>query len=105
MPFFAVEAYVPASDPDGVAACVRRAIAAAQTLAEEGADVRFVRALHLPGDETCFFVFAADVAETAGEAARRAGVEYDRVVEAAEPSCTGSPELTGRASRRSPSGS
>jgi len=44
--------------------------------------VRFDRSIHVPDDEICFYVFDAPSAEDATQAARNAGIDAIRVVEA-----------------------
>jgi len=79
---FLLEVYAAQSDSQGVDAAARRARAAAQALASEGPEVRYVRCIFVPDDETCFYVYEADSVETVHEVARRAGLPVDRVVEA-----------------------
>ena len=82
MPSYLVETYLARGDVSGRVACEGRARSAAEALTREGTSVRFDRAIHVPGDEICFFVFdAASDAEVAA-AARLAGLEPLRVVEA-----------------------
>ena len=59
-----------------------RARAAAAELTNEGHDVRFEFAIHVPEDEIYFFVFDAPSADQAALAAQRAGLDPIRVVEA-----------------------
>jgi uncharacterized OsmC-like protein len=55
---------------------------AAAELTAEGRPVRLVRTILVPDDETCFLLFEAGTAEAVQEAARRAAVICERVVEA-----------------------
>ena len=61
-----------------------RARAAAEQLASEGAAVRHLRSILVPEDEMCVLHYDAPSRELALEAARRAGVTSDRVVEMVE---------------------
>ena len=79
---FLLEVYAARTDSRGVDAAARRARAAADALASEGPEVRYVRTIFVPEDETCFYVYEADSAGTVHEVARRAGLSVDRVVEA-----------------------
>ena len=79
---FLLEVYVAQADSYGVDAAARRARAAAHAVASEGSRVRYVRSIFVPKDETCFHVYEADSIGTVHEAARRAGLAVDRVVEA-----------------------
>jgi hypothetical protein len=54
----------------------------ARSAAEELTRVRFDRAIHVPEDEICFYVFEAPAARDAALAAERAGLDPLRVVEA-----------------------
>jgi Nickel responsive protein SCO4226-like len=77
---FLVELYLSRADGLSVgAAASERARVAAEALTVEGALVRFVRAIFVPEDETCFFLYQAASAEIVREAARRAGLLAPRV--------------------------
>jgi hypothetical protein len=79
---FLLEVYAARMDSRGVDGAARRARAAAEALASEGPEVRYVRSIFVPEDETCFYVYEADSVGTVHEVARRAGLPVDRVVEA-----------------------
>jgi hypothetical protein len=79
---FLIEVYAARNDSNAVGCAARRARAAAHALASEGPDVRYVRCIFVPEDETCFYVYEADSVGTVHEVARRAGLAVDRVVEA-----------------------
>jgi len=65
-----------------------RARAAAVELADEGAAIRYLRSILVPEDEMCELHYDASSRELAVEAARRAGLTSDRVVEMLEgPAC------------------
>ena len=82
---YLVEVYVSG---DGAAAAVRaagdRAREGSEQLRAEGTAVRYVRAIFLPEDETCFHVFEAASAEAVQDAAARAGFPSPRIVQALE---------------------
>lgn len=61
-----------------------RARHAAVELAGEGAAIRFLRSILVPEDEMCVVHYDASSRELALEAARRAGLTSDRVVEMLE---------------------
>lgn len=82
MPSFLVEVYTPAGS--SVAETERRAAEAADQLSGEGTPVRYLRAIFVPADATCFYLFEAPSATLAGEASRRASIEFERIVEAAQ---------------------
>jgi hypothetical protein len=80
---YLVESYVaPASarieEIDG------RARSAADQMVGEGAAIRFLRSILVPEDEMCVLQYDASSRELALEAARRAGLTSDRVVEMLE---------------------
>jgi uncharacterized protein DUF4242 len=79
---FLLEVYATRTDSRAVVAAARRARAAADWVASEGSRVRYVRSIFVPEDETCFYIYEADSVGTVQEAARRAGLAVDRVVEA-----------------------
>jgi hypothetical protein len=55
---------------------------ASEQLTREGTSVRFVRTVFVPEDETCFHLYEAASADAVCEAARRAGLPLERVIEA-----------------------
>lgn len=75
---FLAELYSEAGDVDGRSALIQRAWEAA----EESGDVRFVRSMFLPDDETCFLVFEAESAAAVANLAEQALLPIDRVVRA-----------------------
>ena len=80
---YLVESYVPA-DGAGIEEIDGRARAAAEQLTLEGAAVRHLRSILVPEDEMCVLHYDAPSREVALEAALRAGVVSDRVVEMVE---------------------
>ena len=82
MPSYLVETYLARGDAGGRAAGERRAHSAAAELTGQGTRVRFDRAIHVPEDEICFFVFDAPSGRDAAFAAQRAALDPLRVVEA-----------------------
>jgi hypothetical protein len=62
---------------------IRRARAAAEHSCGAGAAVRLLYAVHVPQDESCFAVYEAGSAEAVAAAGALAGIEFDRIVEAA----------------------
>ncbi len=82
MPSYLVEIYLARGDATGRVACERRARSAAEALTREGTRVRFDRAIHVPEDEICFFVFDAPSSAEAARAAELAALDSIRVVEA-----------------------
>ncbi len=80
---YLVEGYARRSTAEPVAAVEARARTAASAMRRDGLDVRFVRSVFVPADETWFHLFAAPDEATAVEASRRAELRVDRVVAAA----------------------
>jgi len=81
---YLAELYLSKTGSDGLREAAARARSAAQELTLEGIPVRYVRALFLGEDETCFHLYEAASVESVQEAARRAGIPVERVVEAVE---------------------
>lgn len=84
MPSYLVETYLPrsgATGPDDRDGHARRA---ALELTARGIPVRFERSITVPADEVCLLVFDAASDAAALLAARRAGLEPLRVVEAVQ---------------------
>ena len=80
---YLVESYLPAGGV-GIEEIDLRARAAAEELAGEGRPVRHLRSILIPEDEMCALHYDAGTRELALEAARRAGLTSDRVVEMLE---------------------
>jgi hypothetical protein len=82
VPSYLVETFLPRGAAARRVAFEGRARSAAEELTREGTGVGFERAIHVPVDEVCFFVFVAPSVRDAERAAERAGLEALRVVEA-----------------------
>jgi len=82
VPEFLLEVYVSRTDPDAVTAGARNARRAADELRREGTQVRYLRSIFVPEDETCFYLYEAARAEHVGDAARRADIPFERISEA-----------------------
>jgi hypothetical protein len=85
---YLIETYVAGGD---MADLEDRARAAARAMSNEGHAVRYLRSVLVRVDETCFYFFEAASQGVAIELARRAGLRYERVVEA-EMHCSGDAE-------------
>jgi hypothetical protein len=70
---YLVELERPSLGFDEVQALAVRSRAAARELCEEGAEVRFLRTIVVPEDESCLLLLEAGSASAALEVARRAG--------------------------------
>ena len=76
---YLVELHVPKARAAG-ADWATEAQAASRSVRDDGIDVRYVRSIIVPGDETCFHVFEASSAAAVEEMARRAGIRFERIV-------------------------
>ena len=84
MPRYLVELYLSRAGSDGADGAVERARSAAEAIAREGAPLQWLRTILVPEDETCFFLFEAASAELVREVGTRAGISFDRILEASE---------------------
>lgn len=82
MPSYLIETYLGRAQAGERAAREERARLAAEQLTRELTRVRFDHSIHVPEDEICFYVVDAPSAADAARAARRAGLDAIRVVEA-----------------------
>jgi hypothetical protein len=86
---FLLEVFAPRSRAGELAATEERARAAAKRVSEGSeAGVRFLRAIYVPEDETCFYVFEAPSAQLVAQASAVAGLGDGRIVEAFEKSAS-----------------
>jgi hypothetical protein len=79
---FLLELYLAGTGGAAAERGADRARRAAEELSGEGTPVRFLRSIFVPEDETCFYLYEAASAEAVREAARRAELAFERVVEA-----------------------
>jgi hypothetical protein len=82
MPSYLVETYLAGGDVTDRATREGRARSAAAELTRRNTRVRLQFAIHVPEDETCFYVYEAPSADHAALAAQHAGLDPIRVVEA-----------------------
>jgi hypothetical protein len=78
---YLVEAYVSKSDANCPAGIADRAVLASKEMRHEGTFVRYLRSIFIPQDETCFHIFEAGSEQDARNAAARAGIQPERVLE------------------------
>ena len=76
---YVVELYVPRTDRVAVARSAERARLAAEELTRQGTQVRYLRSIFVPEDETCFYLFEASSAGAVREVGARAALLFDRV--------------------------
>jgi Nickel responsive protein SCO4226-like len=79
---YLLELYVARSDDAGAERRGEQARRAAEELTREGTPVRYLRSIFVPEDETCFYLYEAATADAVREAARRAQLACERVIEA-----------------------
>lgn len=79
---YLVEVYVSRSS----VSCAEQGCAdvsrAAEQLTREGRQVRLVRSILVPEDETCFYFFEAQTRDAVWETVSRAGLRFERVLRA-----------------------
>jgi hypothetical protein len=81
---YLVEHYWPGVTVDSFRAAAERVRASAATLAGTGAGIAFLHSTLVPEDEAAFCVFSASSPELVEEAYRRAGVRFERILDAHE---------------------
>jgi hypothetical protein len=79
---YLVERYLPRLQPADVTALATRLAAATAEMRAEGRDVRWLRSLAIPEEETCLCSFSAHTSTDVEEANSRAGAAYERIVPA-----------------------
>jgi hypothetical protein len=84
VPSYLVESYVPRVRVGEIHGLTSRAREAAEGLAREGKDVRYLHSSFLPEDEMWLLWFDAPTPELVGEAGRRAELDFARIVETVE---------------------
>jgi hypothetical protein len=81
VPNYLVESYAPRSGA-ALDESIARVQLAAKQIAAEGLVLRHIRSTFVPEDEICFHVFEAESPAVVDEVGRRAGLPFERVVEA-----------------------
>lgn len=81
MTTYLIEAYVAGGE---MADLQDRARAVAAAMSDEGHVIRYLRSVLVRADETCFHFFDAASEKLVAELARRADLQYERIVEAEE---------------------
>jgi len=88
MRVFVVERYLPATGAHDLVPIAERDRRAAASMAGTGVAVRHLTCIHVPSDEFCYSLFAAASAEDVRRAHERAGIGFDRIVEAIQVTST-----------------
>jgi hypothetical protein len=78
---FLVEVFVPRSRALELAVAKERVRAVTANLSRGHGDIRYVRAIYVPEDETCFYVFDASSADLVAQVSGLAGLPEGRIVE------------------------
>ena len=81
---FLVEHYWSGITPDGFEAAAERVRQSAAALASTGLHIHFLHSTLVPEDDAAFCVFDAESAVVVEQAYARAGVPYERVLDALE---------------------
>lgn len=91
---FLVEHYWPGVTADSFRAAAARVRASAAELAGTDGDIRFLHSTLVPEDEAAFCVFAASSPDVVVEAYTRAGIPFERILDALEMDQSGLEPLT-----------
>jgi hypothetical protein len=83
MAMYLVERYLPGITGEQLTAAAQAAKDTSTTMRQEGTQVRYHRSTFLPGEEKCFCLFDGPSAEVVREVNDRAGLPFERIVEAA----------------------
>jgi hypothetical protein len=82
VPSYLVETFLAGRPAGARAAGEARARSVVEGLSRDGLDVGFDGVIHVPEDETCFFVFVAESPAEAARVAKLAELDPLRIVEA-----------------------
>jgi len=84
VPYYLIEVYLPRASAHEAGSAGRRLRAAIDAFDGEDDEIRFVRTMLLPEDETCFLVIDASSRADVQRLCKRAGLSSIRVVSAIE---------------------
>ena len=84
MTTYLAELYLPKAGESDVRDAARRARFAADEMTREGTPIRYLRALFVGDDETCFHLYETSSPQLVEEASRRAAIPVERVAEAVD---------------------
>lgn len=82
MPEFIAEQYFSRTDAAGAHRAASAGRRAAEQLARDGTNVELVRALFVPEDETCIFIYHADSLDSVRMAAERGALAFEHIAQA-----------------------
>lgn len=83
MPTYLVERHLPGFTTDQLPVAASAAKSATEQMAAEGIPVRYLRSTFVPGEDKCYCLFDGPSPDIVEEANERAGLPYERIVEAA----------------------
>ena len=79
---YLVETYASRESAKAGALRIEDVSRAADQVSQRGTEVRLLRAIFAPKDETCFYLYESSSADAVREAATRAGLPFDSITEA-----------------------
>src|SRR5690349_10742432 len=82
MPEYVAEQYFSRTDAAGARSAAVAARHAAEQLAREGTEVKLVRSVFVPEDETCIFIYEADSLDSVRVAAERGALACEHIARA-----------------------
>jgi Protein of unknown function (DUF4242) len=80
LPRYLVERFLPGNPEAQLSAIADAAAASAEKMRREGIYLRYLGSTMIPEDEICFCLFEGPSAEAVGEANRRAGLRFERIL-------------------------
>ncbi len=83
MPTYMVERHLPGFTTDQLPVAAGAAKSTTAQMTEEGTPVRYLRSTFVPAEEKCFCLFDGPSVEVVAEANERAGLPFERIIEAA----------------------
>ena len=82
MPTYMVERHLPGFTTDQLPGAAGAAKSTTEQMTGEGTPVRYLRSMFVPSEEKCFCLFDGPSEEVVAEANDRAGLPYQRIIEA-----------------------
>ncbi len=82
MPTYLVERHLPGFTTEQLPMAAGAAKLTTEQMAQEGVPVRYLRSTFVPGEEKCFCLFDGPSPEAVKEANERAGLPFERILEA-----------------------
>lgn len=82
MPQYMVERHLPGFTQEQLPGAAGAAKSTSAQLTDEGMPVRYLRSTFLPREEKCYCLFEGESSDAVQAAQERAGLPYDRIVEA-----------------------